>query len=57
MTKVTIQDGVGRPVNINLELNNVTNSGFSQTDIEAARYVACPVTTIPRIYSIQICVK
>ncbi|PNF17372.1 hypothetical protein B7P43_G02970 [Cryptotermes secundus] len=37
MTKVTIQDGAGRPVNINLELNNVKNSGFSESDIEAAR--------------------
>jgi metal-dependent HD superfamily phosphatase/phosphodiesterase len=50
MTKVTIQDGAGRPVSINLELNNVKNTGLSQTDIKAVRYVACSVTTIPRIW-------
>lgn len=37
LTKITIQDGVGRPVNINLELSNVRNAGLSQTNIEAAR--------------------
>lgn len=57
MTKVTIQDGAGRPVNINLELNNVKNSGFSESDIEAARWVACSITTIPRIYVTEIWVK
>lgn len=57
MTKVTIQDGAGRPVNINLELNNVKNSGYSQNEVEAVRCVACSVTTVPTIYTTEIWVK
>jgi hypothetical protein len=37
ITKITIQDGAGRPVNINLELNNVMNYGLSDTEITAVR--------------------
>jgi hypothetical protein len=36
VTKITIQDGAGRPVRLNLEFNNVKAIGFSTSKITAA---------------------
>jgi len=37
VTKITIEDGAGRPVRLNLEFNNVKAIGFSTSEIKRAR--------------------
>jgi hypothetical protein len=51
VTKISIQEGAGRPVRLNLDLNNSTSAGFSEVEIEAVRYVTYSATTVPRIHT------
>jgi len=39
VTKITIEDGAGRPVRLNLEFNNVKAIGFTSAILETARLV------------------
>jgi hypothetical protein len=37
LTKITIEDGTGRPVRLNLEFHNVKTTGFSASEIKTIR--------------------
>jgi hypothetical protein len=37
VTKIVFEDGAGRPVRLNLELNNVLAKGLSKPEIKAIR--------------------
>jgi hypothetical protein len=37
VTKITIEDGAGRPVRMNLEFNNAIIKGFSKAEIHTVR--------------------
>jgi len=39
VTKITIEDGTGRPVRLNLEFHNVKTIGFSTSEIKTIRSV------------------
>jgi hypothetical protein len=54
ISKITIEQGTGRPANFNMELKNVNTTGLSDVEIIASRYVACSVATVPRLYAIEI---
>jgi metal-dependent HD superfamily phosphatase/phosphodiesterase len=37
VTKITIEEGAGRPIRLNLEFHNVKTTGFSVAEVNAVR--------------------